>query len=212
MGGTSLPLALATSSLRMTIVLATRNPGKIAELRALLADLPVELVSAAEIADAPEVEEDAPTLEGNARKKAQALRLHTGLPALADDTGLEVDALGGAPGVRSARFAGPDADDAANRARLLRDLDGAADRAARFRTVLAFADGEDVRFFEGVCEGRITDTERGEGGFGYDALFQPEGKTRTFAEMPAEAKNAVSHRGRALRAFADFLHERLGAA
>lgn len=212
MGGTSLPLALATSSLRMTIVLATRNPGKIAELRALLADLPVELVSAAEVADAPEVEEDAPTLEGNARKKAQALRLHTGLPALADDTGLEVDALGGAPGVRSARFAGPDADDAANRARLLRDLDGAADRAARFRTVLAFADGEDVRFFEGVCEGRITDTERGEGGFGYDALFQPEGGTRTFAEMPAEAKNAVSHRGRALRAFADFLHERLGAA
>lgn len=196
----------------MTIVLATRNPGKIAELRALLADLPVELVSAAEVAGAPEVEEDAPTLEGNARKKAQALRLHTGLPALADDTGLEVDALGGAPGVRSARFAGPHADDAANRARLLRDLDGAADRAARFRTVLAFADGEAVRFFEGVCEGRVTDAERGEGGFGYDALFQPEGETRTFAEMPAEAKNAVSHRGRALRAFADFLHERLGAA
>ena len=196
----------------MTIVLATRNPGKVAELRALLASLPVELVSAAEVVGAPEVGEDAPTLEGNARKKAEALHVHSDLPALADDTGLEVDALGGAPGVRSARFAGPDADDAANRARLLRDLDGAADRAARFRTVLAFADGEDVRFFEGVCEGQITDAERGDGGFGYDALFRPEGEARTFAEMPAEAKNAVSHRGRALRAFAAFLHERLGAA
>lgn len=196
----------------LIIVLATHNPGKVAELRALLADLPVELVSAAEVEGAPEVEEDAPTLEGNARKKAEALHAHTGLPALADDTGLEVDALGGAPGVRSARFAGPDADDAANRARLLRDLDGADDRAARFRTVLAFADGADVRFFEGVCPGTITESERGEGGFGYDALFQPEGEARTFAEMPAEAKNAVSHRGRALRAFADFLHQRMEAA
>lgn len=196
----------------MTIVLATRNPGKVAELRALLADLPVELVSAAEIADAPDVEEDAPTLEGNARKKAEVLHAHTGLSALADDTGLEVDALGGAPGVRSARFAGPEADDAANRARLLRDLEGASDRSARFRTVLAFADGDDIHSFEGICGGQITESERGEGGFGYDALFQPEGETRTFAEMPAEAKNAVSHRGRALRAFADFLHDRLEVA
>jgi XTP/dITP diphosphohydrolase len=209
-----------THSSPLTIVLATRNPGKLAELRALLAGLPVELVSAAEISGAPDVEEDAPTLEGNARKKAEALHAHAALPALADDTGLEVDALGGAPGVRSARFAGPYADpasspgqaDAANRARLLRDLDGAPNRTARFRTVLAFADGADVRFFEGVCEGQITEAERGDGGFGYDALFQPEGELRTFAEMPAEAKNAVSHRGRALRAFADFLHERLGAA
>lgn len=196
----------------LTIVLATRNPGKVAELRALLADLPVELVSAAEVEGAPEVEEDAPTLEGNARKKAEELHAHTGLPALADDTGLEVDALGGAPGVHSARFAGPSADDTANRARLLRDLDGSADRTARFRTVLAFADGGEVRFFEGVCEGQITESERGAGGFGYDALFQPEDETRTFAEMPAEAKNAVSHRGRALRAFADFLHDRLEVA
>lgn len=196
-------------SLLMRIVLATRNPGKVAELRALLADLPVELVSAAEIESAPEVEEDAPTLEGNARKKAVTLQQHTGLPALADDTGLEVDALGGAPGVHSARFAGPEADGEANRVKLLHDLDGTADRSARFRTVLAFDDGEEVQFFEGVCEGQITGAERGEGGFGYDALFQPEGEAQTFAEMPAEAKNRISHRGRALEHFAAFLHSRL---
>ncbi len=201
----------------MRIVLATRNPGKAAELRALLADLPVELVSAAEIAGTPEVEEDAPTLEGNARKKALALHAFAGLPALADDTGLEVDALGGAPGVRSARFAGPEADPEANRARLLRDLAPSAgsgqalptDRRARFRTVLAFAEGGEVAFFEGVCPGTITESERGEGGFGYDALFQPEGDARTFAEMPAEAKNRISHRGEALRTFAEYLHRRL---
>ena len=209
-----LPLIRTATSLRtlppdMQIVLATRNPGKVAELRALLADLPVELVSAADVEGAPEVEEDAPSLEGNARKKAEALHRHTGLPALADDTGLEVDALGGAPGVHSARFAGPDADDAANRAKLRRDLDGAANRSARFRTVLAFAEGDEVRFFEGVCEGRITEAERGSGGFGYDALFQPEGEKRTFAEMPAEAKNQISHRGRALQQFATFLDDRL---
>lgn len=193
----------------MKIVLATRNPGKVTELRALLADLPVELISAADVEGAPEVEEDAPTLEGNARKKAEALHRHTGLPALADDTGLEVDALGGAPGVHSARFAGPDADDAANRAKLLSDLDGAADRSARFRTVLAFTEGDEVHVSDGVCEGYITEGERGSGGFGYDALFQPEGETQTFAEMPAEAKNRISHRGRALRQFANFLHRRL---
>lgn len=196
----------------MRLVLATRNPGKVAELRALLADLPVELVSAAELPGVPEVEEDAPTLEGNARKKAEALHRHTGLPALADDTGLEVDALGGAPGVHSARFAGQYADDAANRARLVRELEGAAERRARFRTVLAFADTDgEVHYFEGLCSGRIIDAERGEGGFGYDPLFVPDDGPgdQTFAQMSAEAKNLISHRGAALRAFAVFLHARL---
>lgn len=193
----------------MRIILATRNAGKVAELRALLADLPVELVSAAEVAGAPEVDEDAPTLEGNAEKKARALFQYTGLPSLADDTGLEVDALGGAPGVHSARFAGLDADAAANRARLLADLDRADNRAARFRTVLAFAYGEDIDLFEGVCEGVVTENERGDGGFGYDALFQPDGETQTFAEMPPEEKNAISHRGRALQHFAAYLRDRL---
>ena len=194
----------------MEIVLATRNPGKVRELRALLARLPVTLRTAASFAGAPEVVEDAPTLEGNARKKALALHRHTGLPALADDTGLEVTALGGRPGVHSARFAGPDADDAANRAKLLRDLAGAADRSARFRTVVAFVEDDEVRLFEGVCPGRILEEERGAGGFGYDALFVPEGETRTFAELTQEEKNAVSHRGRALRKLAAYLRERFG--
>ena len=194
----------------MEIVLATRNPGKVREVRALLAGLPVTLRTAASFAGAPEVVEDAPTLEGNARKKALALHRHTGLPALADDTGLEVMALGGRPGVHSARFAGPDADDAANRAKLLRELSGAADRSARFRTVVAFAEDGEVRFFEGVCPGRILEEERGAGGFGYDALFVPEGETRTFAELGPAEKNAVSHRGRALRKLAAYLRARLG--
>jgi XTP/dITP diphosphohydrolase len=189
------------------LVLATRNAGKIAELRALLGGLPVVVRPAGE--EAPEVEEDAPSLEGNARKKAQAWHDLTGLPALADDTGLEVAALGGRPGVRSARYAGPEANDAANRALLLRELEGRTDRSARFRTVLAFVEAEGVRSFEGVCRGRILEEERGTGGFGYDALFVPEGETRTFAELSAAEKNAISHRGRALRAFAAFLRQRI---
>lgn len=193
----------------LPIVLATRNPGKVAELRTLLAGLPVTLHTPEAFPGAPHVEEDAPTLEGNARKKALALYHHTGLPALADDTGLEVAALGGRPGVVSARYAGPDADDTANREKLLADLHDVSDRAARFRTVLAYADGEAVHLFEGTCAGQITTTMRGEGGFGYDALFVPEGHTRTFAELTAAEKNAVSHRGRALRAFAAFLEKGL---
>lgn len=194
-----------TCSRAMKIVLATRNTGKVSELRALLADLPVELVSAAEIEGAPEVEEDAPSLEGNARKKALALAEFTGLPALADDTGLEIEALNGRPGVRSARYAGEDADDSANRARVLREMQTVPNRVAHFRTVLAFAAGGSVRLFEGVCAGVISDAERGEGGFGYDSIFKPEGFILTFAEMPADMKNSVSHRRRALDKFADYL-------
>ena len=184
----------------MRLVLATRNRGKVAELAARLGA--VELVSAADLPDAPDIEEDADTLRGNAEKKARALFAHTGLPALADDTGLEVDALGGAPGVRSARFAGETATDADNRRHLVRQLDGAASRAARFRTVLAYVDEAGLQTFDGVCEGEITAAEEGDGGFGYDPLFRPaDGDGRTFAQMSAEEKNAISHRGRALDAF-----------
>lgn len=192
-------------AISMKIVLATRNPGKIRELHALLEDLPIDLMPSSAVAGAPDVEEDGETLEENAQKKALALAKASRLPALADDTGLEVDALGGRPGVHSARFAGLEAGDAQNRALLLKEMEGREDRRARFRTVLAFARDGRIDFFEGICEGSITTEERGTGGFGYDPIFRPEGHDATFAEMTRNEKNAISHRGRALAAFVDFL-------
>ena len=193
------------------LVLATRNPGKVAEMRTLLAGVSVQLIPADALDAPPDVEEDKPTLEGNARKKARALYEHTGHPALADDTGLEVDALDGAPGVHTARFAGPDATPADNNAKLLRALGQADTRRARFRTVVAFVDDDGVYCFEGVCEGTIAEAPRGEMGFGYDPLFVPDGATQTFAEMEPDEKNAVSHRKRALHQFVTFLRERLAS-
>lgn len=190
----------------MRLILATHNPGKVAELDARLSGLGVEPISASGVVGAPEVEEDRDTLHGNAEKKALALYDHTGEPSLADDTGLEVDALDGAPGVRSARYAGPEADDAANRQRLLAALGDTSERTARFRTVLAYADASGVRHFDGVCEGTITHEESGDGGFGYDSIFVPaSGDGRTFAQMTADEKNRISHRGRALDLFAAWL-------
>ncbi len=191
------------------LVLATRNPYKVAELRTLLDDLPVELISADALDDPPDVDENRSTLRGNARKKADAFHEQTGRPAVADDTGLEVDALGGAPGVHTARFAGPDASAGDNNELLLRRLDGASDRSARFRTVVVFVDGDDIRYFEGVCEGHIATGPRGDQGFGYDPLFVPDGETRTFAEMNADEKNTISHRKRAVRQFAEYMQQRL---
>jgi len=160
--------------------------------------LGVELVSLDAFPDAPEVEEDQDTLDGNATKKAQELFAHTGIPTIADDTGLEVTALNGAPGVRSARFAGENADDAANRALLIQQLRHADDRRAQFRTVIALATDVGTWLFEGVCRGVITHEERGDGGFGYDPIFLPDGHEDTFAEMNDQTKNSISHRGRAL--------------
>lgn len=194
----------------MKIVLATRNPDKVRELSAMLADLPVELLPLDAVSSPPLVVEDQPTLHGNARKKAWALHQHTRLPALADDTALEVDALDGAPGVHSARFAGEDASDALNRALLLRRMAAATERTARFRTVIALADAGAVLFFEGTCEGTIVEKQRGRGGFGYDSLFQPEGCGRTFAEMSSVEKNRISHRARALRRISAYLLTHLG--
>ncbi|MDP6528533.1 MAG: RdgB/HAM1 family non-canonical purine NTP pyrophosphatase [Gemmatimonadota bacterium] len=196
------------------VVLATRNPHKVGEFAELLRGFGVTVVPLSEFPGAGDVVEDRPTFHGNAAKKAEAAAAATGLPALADDSGLEVDALGGAPGVRSARFAGVDADDAANRRHLVECMadvpDG--DRDARFRCVLALAmpDGE-TRFAEGACEGRILREERGSGGFGYDPLFVPAGETRTFAEMASTDKDARSHRGQAVRR-AGSLFEGLKAA
>lgn len=189
---------------RLRLVLATANPHKVDEIAAILGDS-VELLPRPD--DVPDVVEDAPTLVGNARLKAAALAAATGLPGVADDTGLEVDALGGAPGVHSARFAGPAQDAAANVAKLLEELSGVGDRRARFRTVamVCWPDGREV-MAEGVVEGVIAAGARGEGGFGYDPVFVPDGcDGRTFAEMSPAEKDAVSHRGRAFRLLAERL-------
>ena len=190
------------------LVLGTRNSGKVEELRALLSDLPLVLVPSSDLEAPPSVDEDADTLDGNARKKAEAFRAHTGASALADDTGLEVAALDGRPGVHTARFAGPDATPEDNKQRLLEVMEGESNRRAQFRTVVALAEADGpVHTFEGVCTGTITTEPRGDGGFGYDPLFQPDGHEQTFAEMPAEAKNDISHRRRALDALHEFLSE-----
>jgi XTP/dITP diphosphohydrolase len=188
------------------LVLGTGNPGKVEELRSLLADLPIELIPGSALEAPPDVTEDADTLAGNARKKAAAYRAAAGLPALADDTGLEVAALDGRPGVHTARFAGPDATPDDNKRKLLDVLDGVDDRRARFRTVVALVDDTGrARTFEGVCTGTITTAPRGDGGFGYDPLFRPDGHEQTFAEMPPDAKNEISHRRKALDALRQFL-------
>lgn len=180
------------------LVCASANPDKVVEIQAILAGV-VDLLPRP--ADVPDVVEDADTLAGNARLKARAICAATGLAAVADDTGLEVAALDGAPGVYAARYAGEGVTYADNRAKLLAELGAATDRAAVFRTVVlvAYPDGREL-VVEGVCPGTITTVERGARGFGYDAVFVPdEGDGRTFAEMSDAEKNAVSHRGRALR-------------
>ena len=184
----------------MKLLIATRNRHKLEEIRAIL-NLPgLELIGADEMPGLPEVEEDAPTFEGNAIKKARTLAQASGCWTLADDSGLEVEALGGAPGVISARYAGSEASTPANNAKLLRELAGVTDRGARFRCVLALCapDGRSWTV-EGLCEGRMLESPRGANGFGYDPLFMPEGHSQTFAELPASVKNGMSHRGRALQ-------------
>ena len=183
------------------LVLATRNPGKVREIRDLMADLKVSLWTLNDF-PIPEIPEDAPTLEENALKKARTVAKAIGLPALADDSGLEVDALLGAPGVRSARFAGEGAGDADNCRKLLSLMEGVppSGRTARFWCVLALVLPEGrTEVVEGICEGRIGEAFQGEKGFGYDPLFIPEGETRTFAELGEEVKNRISHRAVALR-------------
>lgn len=190
-----------------TIVLASRNEHKIEELRAVLGALGITLKSALEFPELKEVVEDAPTLEGNALKKAQYVHRATGLPALADDTGLEVDVLNGRPGVFSARYAGEDATYQDNVDKLLRELEGMDEiaRGARFRTVIAFVSDDATHTFEGICRGNILKSGRGSGGFGYDPIFRPEGYDETFAELSQDEKNKISHRGRATEQFIEYL-------
>ena len=191
----------------LTLVCASANPDKVAEIERIL-DGAVTLLPRP--GDVEEVVEDAETLEGNARLKAAAIAAATSLPAVADDTGLEVAALNGRPGVFTARYAGEGATYADNRARLLAELDGVEDRRARFRTVAAvvWPDGREV-LAEGVSDGTIASSERGGRGFGYDPVFVPDdGDGRTFAEMDEDAKHALSHRGRAFRSLLESLAQR----
>jgi len=186
-----------------SLVVASKNVDKIREVEAVLAEVGLvgEVVRGL---DWPDVEETGDTLEANALLKARAVAKATGLPALADDTGLEVDALAGAPGVYAARYSGPDATYASNVAKLLDELQGMSERRAVFRTVIAVVDpGGDEWLAEGVLEGRIALAARGGNGFGYDPVFEVGG--RTLAEMDAAEKNGLSHRGRALRAIAAVL-------
>ena len=201
------------------LLLATRNPGKLRELRELLdaaglgPDLALETLDAHP--EAPEIEETGETFEANARLKAAGSARAAGTWTLAEDSGLVVDALGGAPGVYSARYAGTHGDDRANNARLLRELAGEARRSARYVCVVALAnpEGEVVATAGGTCEGEIAAAPRGEGGFGYDPLFLPAlCPGRSMAELAPERKRAISHRGRALRAFLPRLRARLETA
>lgn len=194
----------------MDLVVATRNQGKLKEIRRLLEGADVRVLSLDEFPDLPEVEEDGETFSANARKKAETVARLTGRLTLADDSGLTVEALGGEPGVHSARYAGPGASDEQNNRKLLKVMEGLApsERAAAFVCVMALcAPGGECRFFDGRLDGEILDAPRGNGGFGYDPLFRVAGDERTLAELPMEAKNAVSHRGQALRKTLDHLRQ-----
>lgn len=189
---------------RAPLVMATGNAHKLEEARAILGTK-AEVLSLKEAGFNDKLEETGETLEANAREKALLVYEATGADVIADDSGLEIEALNGAPGVYSARYAGEEATDADNRAKVLEQMKGQSNRKARFRTVICHVSRGNVRSFEGLVEGTILEAPRGEGGFGYDSLFQPVGFDKTFAEMSAEEKNSISHRGAALRALAAYL-------
>lgn len=191
---------------RLVLVCATANPGKVAEIRSIFRS---QIELRPRPADVGEIVEDAGTLVGNARLKASAVAEATGMAAVADDSGLEVDALDGAPGVDTATFAGPAATDAENWSKLLTVLDGGSNRRARFRTVamVVWPDGREVHA-EGTCAGTIAPTHRGEHGFGYDSVFVPDdGDGRSFGEMSTREKEAISHRGKAFSVLVELLGE-----
>jgi XTP/dITP diphosphohydrolase len=196
------------------LCVGTTNRGKQRELRELLGDWPVEIVFPQQLGLALEVKETGQTFAENAAQKARAYARAAGMSALADDSGLEVDALGGAPGIRSARYAGPGASDEDRVRKLLAELEGVPldRRTARFRCAVAIArsDGR-VSIADGTCEGRIAFAPRGENGFGYDPVFVVSGRGLTMAELPAKVKNQISHRARALRAARPLLDALLDA-
>ena len=195
----------------MKIVFATNNAHKLQEVRQILGER-FEVVGLKDIGCHEDIPENAETLEGNALAKARYVKEHYGLDCFADDTGLEVTALGGAPGVHTARYAelfseGITHDSNANMALLLHNLEKKSDRSARFRTVIALIYKGEEHLFEGVCEGEILSERHGTEGFGYDPVFRPTGFDRCFAQMSADEKNAISHRGRATQKLAEFLRK-----
>ena len=191
--------------MKRKLVFATNNAHKLEEISAILGDK-VEILSLKDIHCQVDIPETADTLEGNSLLKAQYVRKHYGMDCFADDTGLEVEALNGAPGVYSARYAGGEGHDSeANMRRLLKELEEKDNRKARFRTVIALILNGEVHQFEGTVEGHILREKRGSSGFGYDPVFVPEGYTESFAELGEEIKNQISHRARAVQKLAEFL-------
>lgn len=189
----------------MKLVFATNNKHKLDEVRKITSHHPVEIVSLAEINCFDDIPETADTLEGNAFQKAHYIQEKFGLNCFADDTGLEVEALNNAPGVYSARYAGPGHDSEANMKKLLHEMEGMENRKARFRTVIALVWNGKTYTFDGIVNGTITTTKRGENGFGYDPIFIPEGYDQTFAELGDNIKNQISHRAKAVEKLDEFL-------
>lgn len=190
--------------MRQKIVFATNNAHKLEEVAAILGEN-YEVLSLREIGCEADIPETADTFAGNALQKAHYVKEHFGYDCFADDSGLEVDALDGAPGVYSARYSGGGSEE--NMTKLLHNLTGKSERRAQFRTVIALLIGDDTRLFEGIVRGSIIEERRGEGGFGYDPIFVPEGYDKTFAELGSEVKNRISHRAQAVEKLADYLKE-----
>lgn len=188
----------------MQLVFATNNLNKLKEVEAILPQH-IKLLSLKDIACNEDIPETQPTIEGNAIQKAEYLKKHYGYDCFADDTGLEVDALNGAPGVLSARYAGPQRNAEDNTNKLLSELNDKDNRSARFRTVIALYLNGELKTFTGICNGEITKEKHGEGGFGYDPIFKADGYEKTFAEISLEEKNSIGHRGKAVAQLIEFL-------
>ncbi|TRZ43639.1 non-canonical purine NTP diphosphatase [Robertkochia solimangrovi] len=189
----------------MKLVFATNNPNKLREVQNLLPES-ITVLTLEEIGCDEDIPETADTIEGNAAQKAEYVYEKYGYFCFSDDTGLEVDALNGAPGVYSARYAGPQKNAGDNMKKLLEELKGISNRNARFKTVIALRSAEGMQLFPGIVEGVITTEGKGTHGFGYDPVFMPDGYDRTFAELSPEVKNEISHRGRAVRSLTDYLN------
>ena len=193
--------------MKKRLVFATNNAHKLEDIRAILGNS-IEILSLADIHCHADIPETADTLEGNARQKSRYVYEHYGLDCFADDTGLEVESLGGAPGVYSARYAdGQGHDSQANMNKLLKEMEEKNDRKAQFRTIISLIEKGEERQFEGIVKGQITREKRGESGFGYDPIFQPDGYETTFAELGSDIKNRISHRARAVAALCDYLRK-----